>query len=56
MYLIKSLSDEVVFEDHGSSITIVFYISSLNAELSLRRLNQLQNYSNTFSKIESKLS
>ncbi len=44
MFLIKSLSDEVVFSDNGSKIEIIFKISSINKELALDRAGKLKSY------------
>ena len=45
IYLIRSLADEVNFSDNGTKIELIFDIASINAELALNRVNQLNSYS-----------
>lgn len=45
LFLMKSLADEMKFENNGTSVELVFYVSSINSELSLRRIEQLKIYS-----------
>lgn len=53
LFLMKSLADELRFVDNGRVIELVFFISSINSEVSLRRLEQLKVYSKALlSKIE----
>ena len=44
IFLIRSLSDRVIFNRKGNQVDIVFYISSVNHETSLNRVGQMQNY------------
>jgi serine/threonine-protein kinase RsbW len=44
LFLIKSLADEVNFSNNGKTIEIIFDISSINAEMTLNRINQLNAY------------
>jgi len=44
LYLIRSLSDEVVFKDNGKTIEISFKIASINYEISIKRVNELNLY------------
>lgn len=44
LYLIRSLSDEVVFRENGRIIEISFKIASINYEISVRRVNELNLY------------
>ena len=44
LYLIKSLSDEVKFADNGRTIEIIFKIASVNYEISIKRVNELNLY------------
>jgi serine/threonine-protein kinase RsbW len=53
IFLIKSLADEVKFPDNGKKVEILFKISSINSELALDRINQLQEYSGTKEKASS---
>lgn len=45
LFLIRSLADEVNFHDKGSTIEIIFKISSINKEITAKRLKQMQEYS-----------
>ena len=53
IYLIRSLADEVNFSEKGTQIELIFNIASINAELALDRINQLNLYSK--SSINSKI-
>jgi serine/threonine-protein kinase RsbW len=44
LYLIRSLSDEVTFKDNGRVIEIAFKIASINYEISIKRVNELNLY------------
>lgn len=44
LYLIRSLSDEVTFKDNGRIIEITFKIASINYEISIKRVNELNLY------------
>lgn len=44
LYLIKSLSDEIKFADNGRTIEILFKIASVNYEISVKRINELNLY------------
>ncbi len=44
--VIKMLVDEMNFYDKGSTIELVFYISSINYSLTLERKKHLENYFN----------
>lgn len=44
LYLIKKLSDKVKFSNKGSQIELIFYISSVNLQLSVDRLNKVNIY------------
>jgi len=46
IYIIKALADEVTISVKGESITMTFYVSSMNYEKSLSRINQLKEYWN----------
>lgn len=47
IFLIKSLADEVIFNDTGNSVELIFNISSINKELALDRISKLKSYSKT---------
>ena len=42
--IIKALTDEITISVNAKSITLVFYVSSMNYEKSLYRINQLKDY------------
>lgn len=42
--VIKMLADEINWMDNGSTIELVFYISSINYSLTLERKKHLENY------------
>lgn len=44
IFIIKALADEVTISVRGESITLVFYVSSMNYEKSLIRINKLKEY------------
>jgi serine/threonine-protein kinase RsbW len=44
IFLIKSLADEVKFKDNGRGIQLIFYISSINQQMSDERINQLNAF------------
>ena len=44
IYIVKALADEVTISVKGESITLVFYVSSMNYEKSLQRINSLKEY------------
>lgn len=45
IFLIKNLADEVHFTENGSSVEVIFKISSINHELAVERMNLLKKYS-----------
>jgi len=45
--VIKLLVDELNFYDKGSTIELIFYISSINYNLSIERKKHLENYFNS---------
>lgn len=44
IYIVKSLADEVTISLNGKSIILIFYVSSMNYEKSLDRINRLKGY------------
>lgn len=44
IFIIKSLADEITISVNARSITLVFYVSSMNFEKSLYRITQLKDY------------
>jgi len=46
IFIVKALTDEITISLSGKSITLTFYISSMNYEKSLYRINQLKEYWN----------
>jgi len=44
IYIVKALADEVTISVKGESITLTFYVSSMNYEKSLMRINKLKEY------------
>jgi len=44
IYIIKALADEVTISVKGEAITLTFYVSSMNYEKSLMRINKLKEY------------
>ena len=46
IYIIKALTDEITISVNARSIVLVFYVSSMNYEKSLQRINELKEYWN----------
>jgi len=46
IFIIKALTDEITISVNANSIVLVFYISSMNYEKSLKRINELKEYWN----------
>lgn len=46
IYIIKALTDEITISVNAKSIILVFYVSSMNYEKSLKRINELKDYWN----------
>jgi serine/threonine-protein kinase RsbW len=46
IFIIRALSDEIKIAVDGRSIQLVFYVSSINYEKSLQRINKLKEYFN----------
>jgi serine/threonine-protein kinase RsbW len=44
LFLIRNLADKVLFNPKGNNVEITFYISSINHEKTLNRINQLHQY------------
>lgn len=44
IYIIRALTDEITISIDGKSIRLVFYVSSINYEKSLQRINKLKEY------------
>jgi hypothetical protein len=44
VYIVKALADEVTISMKGESIILTFYVSSMNYEKSLNRINRLKEY------------
>jgi hypothetical protein len=44
IFIIKALTDEITISVNAKSIILVFYVSSMNYEKSLLRINQLKEY------------
>jgi hypothetical protein len=44
IFIIKALTDEITISVNAKSIVLVFYVSSMNYEKSLYRINQLKEY------------
>ena len=44
IFIIKALTDEITISVNAKSIVLVFYVSSMNFEKSLHRINQLKEY------------
>lgn len=47
IFIIKSLTDEITISVNAKSIILVFYVSSMNYEKSLFRINKLKEYWHT---------
>jgi hypothetical protein len=46
IFIIKALTDEITISVNAKSIVLVFYVSSMNYEKSLLRINELKEYWN----------
>lgn len=46
IFIIKALTDEIIISVNAKSIVLVFYVSSMNYEKSLHRINELKEYWN----------
>jgi len=44
IYIIKALTDEIKISVNARTIVLVFYVSSINYEKSLQRINELKDY------------
>jgi serine/threonine-protein kinase RsbW len=44
IFLMRSLADRVKFNSAGNGVEILFSISSINQETTLRRITQMNNY------------
>jgi len=44
IYIIRALTDEITISVNARSIVLVFYVSSMNYEKSLQRINKLKEY------------
>jgi len=44
IFIIKALTDEITISVNAKSIILVFYVSSMNYEKALQRINQLKAY------------
>jgi len=44
LYIIKALADEVTISIKGEMIILTFYVSSMNYEKSIERINKLKEY------------
>jgi hypothetical protein len=44
IFIIRALTDEITISVNAKSITMVFYVSSMNYEKSLQRINKLKDY------------
>ena len=44
IFIIKALTDEITISVNARSIVLVFYVSSMNYEKSLHRINELKEY------------
>ena len=47
IFIIKSLTDEITISVNAKSIVLIFYVSSMNYEKSLYRINKLKEYWHT---------
>ena len=52
IFLIRSLADEVHFKENGRVIQIMFYISSINQQIAVERMNQLDSFRKTGKEIK----
>ena len=46
IYLIRSLADHIAYNSKGNVVEIIFFISSINQETTLRRISQINQYFN----------
>jgi ABC-type uncharacterized transport system ATPase subunit len=44
IFIIKALTDEITISVNARSIVLVFYVSSMNYEKSIQRINKLKDY------------
>lgn len=44
IFIVKALADEITISINARSIILVFYVTSMNYEKSLQRINQLKEY------------
>lgn len=44
LFLIRSLADKVIYNKKGNAVEILFYISSINQETTLTRINKMNQY------------
>jgi serine/threonine-protein kinase RsbW len=44
LFMIKSLADEIHFSDQGRCIQILFYISSINQQIAIDRIQSLNSF------------
>jgi hypothetical protein len=44
IFIIKALADEITISVNAKSIVLIFYVTSMNYEKSLHRINQLVDY------------
>ena len=51
LFLIKSLSDEVVFNESGNEISLGYKISSINIETAIDRVEKFQEYAKPSHKV-----
>ena len=51
LFLIKSLSDDVTFNEKGNEIILGFKISSINIETTIDRVEKFQEYANPSQKL-----
>ena len=50
IFLIRSLADDVNFNESGNEIELIFKISSINQETSIDRIAKLKQYNKVFEK------
>jgi len=46
IFIIRALTDEITISFNAKSIVLIFYVSSMNYEKSLQRINELKEYWN----------
>ncbi len=44
IFIVKALADEITISVNARSIVLIFYVSSMNYEKSLQRINELKKY------------